>query len=202
MKYHHGNLKENLIDLAFSECEQIGWENISLRNLSKKLNVSQTAPYRHFETKEDLLAEVAAKGFIKLKEGMDKGSDFLETGNAYINFALDFPNTYDLMLGTHLGHFGNYPNLAKAANSTFSDLTLDLKQHMLDLGNEDLSDKNVGEKAISIWALMHGMVGILRKTLVVEEGHGDIGDGIVIAKRIKDDLESFLAKTVDNILSN
>ncbi len=59
-----------------------------------------------------------------------------------------------------------------------------------------------GEKAISIWALMHGMVGILRKTLVVEEGHGDIGDGIVIAKRIKDDLESFLAKTVDNILSN
>jgi hypothetical protein len=49
---------------------------------------------------------------------------------------------------------------------------------------------------------MHGMVGILRKTLVVEEGHGDIGDGITIAKRIKDDLESFLAKTVNNILSN
>ena len=35
------------------------------------------------------------------------------------------------MLGTHLGHYGNYPNLAKAANSTFSDLTLDLKQHKL-----------------------------------------------------------------------
>ena len=66
MKYHHGNLKENLIQQAVLACEESGWENISLRNLAKQLNVSQTAPYRHFETKEDLLAEVAAKGFEKM----------------------------------------------------------------------------------------------------------------------------------------
>ena len=54
MKYHHGNLKENLIQQAVLACEESGWENISLRNLAKQLNVSQTAPYRHFETKEDL----------------------------------------------------------------------------------------------------------------------------------------------------
>ena len=52
MKYHHGNLKENLIQQAVLACEESGWENISLRNLAKQLNVSQTAPYRHFETKE------------------------------------------------------------------------------------------------------------------------------------------------------
>ena len=71
MKYHHGNLKENLIQQAVMACEESGWENISLRNLAKQLNVSQTAPYRHFETKEDLLAEVAAKGFEKMNDDMN-----------------------------------------------------------------------------------------------------------------------------------
>ena len=70
MKYHHGNLKENLIEQACIACEDSGWENISLRSLAKSLNVSQTAPYRHFETKEELLAEVAAMGFMRLSDSL------------------------------------------------------------------------------------------------------------------------------------
>ena len=55
MKYHHGNLREELIRCASNLCHQYGYEKLSLRSIAKEANVSQTAPYRHFETKVSLL---------------------------------------------------------------------------------------------------------------------------------------------------
>ena len=52
--YHHGNLKQELIDCACKMCERDGYTKLSIRSLAKESNVSQTAPYRHFKTKEDL----------------------------------------------------------------------------------------------------------------------------------------------------
>ena len=52
MKYHHGNLRSELIRCACTLCEEHGHDKISLRGIAKEANVSQTAPYRHFETKE------------------------------------------------------------------------------------------------------------------------------------------------------
>lgn len=121
MKYHHGNLKENLIQQAVLACEESGWENISLRNLAKQLNVSQTAPYRHFETKEDLLAEVAAKGFEKMNADMDKTTNFLANGLAYFDFALKYQNTYDLMFGNSLGEFYPIPCTFRSSSLCFHD---------------------------------------------------------------------------------
>ena len=68
MKYHHGNLKEELISSACIVCEADGHDRMSLRSIAKEAKVSQTAPYRHFKTKESLLAEVSTRGFIELKE--------------------------------------------------------------------------------------------------------------------------------------
>ena len=64
--YHHGNLKQELIDCACKMCERDGYTKLSIRSLAKESNVSQTAPYRHFKTKEDLYAEIAKEGFNKL----------------------------------------------------------------------------------------------------------------------------------------
>ena len=66
MKYHHGNLKEELILSACIICEADGHDRMSLRSIAKEAKVSQTAPYRHFKTKESLLAEVSTRGFIEL----------------------------------------------------------------------------------------------------------------------------------------
>ena len=51
MKYHHGNLKEELILSACAICEADGHDHMSLRSIAKEARVSQTAPYRHFKTK-------------------------------------------------------------------------------------------------------------------------------------------------------
>ena len=50
--YHHGNLKKELLTCALKMCERDGYTKLSIRSLAKESNVSQTAPYRHFKTKE------------------------------------------------------------------------------------------------------------------------------------------------------
>ena len=106
MKYHHGNLKEELISSACIVCEADGHDRMSLRSIAKEAKVSQTAPYRHFKTKESLLAEVSSRGFMELKgilqnanakKTLSTRDKFLEMGQAYIEFGLSKRNTYDLM---------------------------------------------------------------------------------------------------------
>ena len=50
-RYHHGNLREALLDTAIEQLQKVGVENLSLRALARAVGVSQTAPYRHFEDK-------------------------------------------------------------------------------------------------------------------------------------------------------
>ena len=90
--YHHGNLKKELIKCACVMCERDGYTKLSIRSLAKESGVSQTAPYRHFETKEALYASVAQDGFNKLSKAIhvdvDKkvtaqlNSDVISTDNA------------------------------------------------------------------------------------------------------------------------
>ena len=201
MKYHHGNLKENLIQQAVMACEESGWENISLRNLAKQLNVSQTAPYRHFETKEDLLAEVAAKGFEKMNADMNKTSNFLASGLAYCDFALKYQNTYDLMTGNSLGSFTQYPALLDQAQSAFVTLENNLEAHLLNLGHSDLPKEIIEEKALSVWAFMHGIVGILRKTETASEDAPASEGPMKIMNNLSKNWDEFIEKSIKNILS-
>ena len=201
MKYHHGNLKENLIQQAVLACEESGWENISLRNLAKQLNVSQTAPYRHFETKEDLLAEVAAKGFEKMNADMNKTSNFLASGLAYCDFALKYQNTYDLMTGNSLGSFTQYPALLDQAQSAFITLENNLEAHLINLGHSDLPKEIIEEKALSVWAFMHGIVGILRKTETASEDAPASEGPMKIMNNLSKNWDEFIEKSIKNILS-
>ena len=201
MKYHHGNLKENLIQQAVMACEESGWENISLRNLAKQLNVSQTAPYRHFETKEDLLAEVATKGFEKMNADMNKTSNFLASGLAYCDFALKYQNTYDLMTGNFLGSFTQYPALLDQAQSAFITLENNLEAHLINLGHSDLPKDIIEEKALSVWAFMHGIVGILRKTETASEDAPASEGPMKIMNNLSKNWAEFIEKSIKNILS-
>ena len=71
MTYHRENLKQKLIDEAYKAIKKDGVETISLRKLAKKAKVSQTAPYRHFQSKDHLIIEVCLKGLSNLREKID-----------------------------------------------------------------------------------------------------------------------------------
>jgi AcrR family transcriptional regulator len=202
--YHHGNLKEELIACACRLCERDGYTKLSIRSLAKESGVSQTAPYRHFETKEALYASVATNGFKKLskacyidtKKNVSK-KQLVEIGCRYIKFGLENANTYDLMFGTAVGNFADYSELLEAANKTYDNMRSSFSK----LAND--SDDIIAFKCLTLWSMVHGLVGIIRKVHVVgddlkEPNHGPISSARIVA----DNLEQHLDKVLSGLIQN
>ncbi len=198
MKYHHGNLKEELISSACIVCEADGHDRMSLRSIAKEAKVSQTAPYRHFKTKESLLAEVSTRGFTELKEILQNANAkktlstrdrFLEMGQTYIEFGLSKRNTYDLMHSPVIDKT-QFPELLNIAVGTFEELVCVLAEL-----NPDISAKDLDIKCIHHWALVHGLVGLLRnETLDASEIDTKAGNAMGL---VKSDLRSFLISALE-----
>ena len=202
--YHHGNLKEELIACACRLCERDGYTKLSIRSLAKESGVSQTAPYRHFETKEALYASVATNGFKKLskachidtKKNVSK-KQLVEIGCRYIEFGLENANTYDLMFGTAVGNFTDYPELLEAANKTYDNMRSSFSK----LAND--SDDIIAFKCLTLWSMVHGLVGIIRKVHVIGDDlehniHGPMSAGRMVA----DNLEQHLDKVLSGLIQN
>ena len=197
MKYHHGNLKEELISSACIICEANGHDHMSLRSIAKEANVSQTAPYRHFETKESLLAEVSKRGFEDLTDRMklaiSKGNiksandKFLEMGLAYLEFGLEKRKTYDLMHSPIIDKV-QFPELLNAAQGAFDELVQILKELY-----PGISEDALGKKCIKFWAMMHGLVGLLDMKIDPDVG-SNAGDAMSI---VKEDFRSFLVESLE-----
>ena len=205
--YHHGNLKEELIACACRLCERDGYTKLSIRSLAKESGVSQTAPYRHFETKEALYASVATNGFKKLskachidtKKNVTK-KQLVEIGCRYIEFGLENANTYDLMFGTAVGNFADYPELLEAANKTYDNMRSSFSK----LAND--SEDIIAFKCLTLWSMVHGLVGIIRKVHVIgddleEHIHGPIPAGRMVADNLEQHLDKVLSGLIENEVS-
>jgi len=202
--YHHGNLKEELIACACRLCERDGYTKLSIRSLAKESGVSQTAPYRHFETKEALYASVATNGFKKLSEACYIDAEkkvtkkqLVDKGCRYIEFGLENANTYDLMFGTAVGNFADYPELLEAANKTYDNMRSSFSKLAKD------SDDIIAFKCLTLWSMVHGLVGIIRKVHVIGDDlehniHGPMSAGRMVA----DNLEQHLDKVLSGLIQN
>ncbi len=97
--YHHRDLKQTLLDAAVTLIAEVGPQAFTLREVARRAGVSHNAPYRHFTDKDDLLAAVAAQGFARLTESMQKSmrkgrtaAELLRlAGRGYVQFALHWP---------------------------------------------------------------------------------------------------------------
>jgi AcrR family transcriptional regulator len=175
-----------------------------MRSIAKESGVSQTAPYRHFDTKESLYACVAMEGFKKLSAATNidiskkvTKDNMVKTAVNYINFGLDNANTYDLMFGTAVGDFSNYPDLLNCANATYENMKLSFSKL------SDDPDEIIAYKCITLWSMLHGLVGILRKVAVVDELDTEQNHGpIKSASLIGDNLDMHLDKVLTGIIQN
>ena len=126
--YHHGNLRETLLDAAAQALEAGGAGSLTLRELSRELGVSHTAPRRHFADKQALLDALAQRGFERLgvitaRAAKDRGEDFsarlTRLARAYIGFALKQPALFGLMFEAK--HRADAPPaLLEASEQTFA----------------------------------------------------------------------------------
>ena len=94
--YHHVNLRKTLLDAAVALIGEVGPRAFTLREVARRAGVSHNAPYRHFVSKDELLATVAAEGFERLtavmRKAMAPGRSPLQRlelcGCGYVEFAL------------------------------------------------------------------------------------------------------------------
>lgn len=164
--YHHGDLPRALLEQALIHLRRVGPDQLSLRALARDVGVSQTAPYRHFADKMELLAALAALGFDRLWTATsqaaagqtDAREALLASGLAYVHFARENPELYKLMFGPVLGVPGQYPQLRAAGGRAFQ-VIVDIVEQGMREGRFKAVDRLL--VANTAWALVHGLASLL-----------------------------------------
>ncbi|MEM1055940.1 MAG: TetR-like C-terminal domain-containing protein [Bacteroidota bacterium] len=164
--YHHGDLRRALLGAAAEALATEGAAALTLRGLAARVGVSRSAPYRHFETKEALLAAVAAEGFERLATAVQTArqnvatSDetFVALAKAYVAFARAHPSHYRLMYGREALSRQDHPALQDAADGLYDALTAAITEA------QAAGLVRSGEVAPLVgiaWALVHGLAMLL-----------------------------------------
>jgi len=165
--YHHGDLRQTLLDAAVEHIAREGTEGLSLRALAREVGVSATAPYRHFETRQTLLAAIAAEGFRELGARMVVENErldsepaivFFEMGMIYVDYARHHGVKYHLMFGDVIGDFSDHAELFEAAQASYQHFEETL-QAGIDAGV--LLQIPVRELGAAVWSMVHGVAGML-----------------------------------------
>jgi AcrR family transcriptional regulator len=153
--YHHGDLRAALVTAAADLVSREGATAVSLREVARLVGVSHNAPYRHFPTRQALLAAVAAHGFEMLFDEMEESTQVADPtehiqaiGCAYVGFALRHRGIYQLMFGGEIRK-SEHPELQAIAERAFDSL----QQHVLAL-NPNLHARLA---TVTVWSLVHGI---------------------------------------------
>lgn len=167
--YHHGNLRQALIDAALELIEARGPMGFTLSEAAKQAGVTPAAVYRHFSGREDLIAEAARQGYEIFADLMEyayqsgQGSAltaFEATGRAYLAFARKYPGHYIAMFesGISVNRSPELASVANRANGVLEKAASDLSQHIP-------ADKRPPASMFSahIWALSHGVVELFAR---------------------------------------
>ena len=157
--YHHGNLRESLLEAADTVLAREGALGITLREVAKEAGVSHAAPYHHFASLDEMLAAVAERGFVRLRETMatraqakDSGERLLQIADIYVNCARANPAQFRLMFGPLLARKREFPPLQVAAESAFGFVHAAACAHDAKAGSE---------LALVCWSFTHGLSNLL-----------------------------------------
>tara|TARA_B100000965_G_scaffold154237_1_gene128289 strand:- start:182 stop:781 length:600 start_codon:yes stop_codon:yes gene_type:complete len=189
-KYHHGNLRDEILRAAYNFVLVNGYAAMSLRGIADECNVSATAIYRHYKTKEHLLADVVAKGFIEFNTFVEGGedADIFEKCDNYLEFAFDNKNIYDLLFSQSVVEFLKFPNILEVADNAFQTLLESVKDH-----DKSLNDLSASNKAVHIWSFLHGITSISKKMdVALALPDSEMPIPVRSIKRARDNLRQFI----------
>jgi len=157
--YHHGDLRRQLIAVGEAVLEERGMAALSLREVARRLEVSHNAPFKHFASREALLAAMAEQGFDDLAAALAEATrketlpaSIVSRGLTYVTFALERPAVFRLMFGGELDRAA-FPQLAARAEASLGGVTA----HIAEAFGPDA----VGDATLSAWAFVHGLAHLL-----------------------------------------
>jgi len=167
--YHHGNLREALVDAALELIGSKGAAGFTFAEAARTAGVSPAAPYRHFRDRDALMADVAQRGFEKLADRLAKAWDtgrpnplaaLHNLGRAYLAFANDEPALYTAMYEAGLPPDLN-PELAVAGDKALAVLRDACETLCATLPPDKRPP--VTMVSLHIWALAHGMASLFSR---------------------------------------
>lgn len=173
--YHHGDLRDALLDEGLRLIQEKGVHGLTLRELGSRLNVSRSAPYRHFADKDALLSAICQAGFERFANALAEARDGAEPGFAarlramglaYVRFAAENRAHFEAMFGS--GFVGENPEQWKAAESARSfHILVDVVREGQQSGDVRPGDPVL--LASFIWSAVHG-ISVLRIFVGFEPG--------------------------------
>ena len=165
--YHHGNLREALVEAALALIAEKGPAGFTIAEAARLAGVSPGAPYRHFRDAEALMAEVALRGFERFAAALaarpgtaavpDALSAFEALGRAYLAFARDEPAYYAAMFETRIA-FDSHPGLLAASDRAFAILREGAERLTAGLPPGQRPPSLM--VALHVWALSHGIASL------------------------------------------
>ena len=171
--YHHGNLREALIRAALALIAEKGPAGFTFADAARWAGVSPAAPYRHFRDRDELLADVARRGFEQFAAALEAAWDggrpdpmtaFERTGRAYLAFARTEPSYYSAMFEAGVPLEAS-PELTAAGDRAFA---------VIRAASERLIEQMPAGRrppalmmALHIWSMSHGIASLF--------GRGDAG---------------------------
>ena len=163
--YHHGRLKDALIEAARSLVTERGPAGFTLAEAAKLVGVTAAAPYRHFSDRQALMSELALRGFElfdqRLAAAWDRGRPdplraLRRMGAAYLAFARDEPGLYSAM-------FANVGALSVPASGAAATKALDGLRQAAEavLRARGAPEREARSLALEIWSLSHGVAMLM-----------------------------------------
>jgi len=156
-RYHHGNLRAQVLATAADIVAAEGAERLSLRDLARRAGVSHAAPAHHFGDRRGLFTALAADGFSGLADALHpsvRAGEFAQTAVAYVRFATTHPGHFSVMFRTSLLDLDDAA--LRAARERAGAL--------LGRGLDTVSDERIlvdrADAGRTAWAVVHGIAGL------------------------------------------
>lgn len=184
-------LKQALVEQAFSVIEERGVEHLSLREVARRLGVSHQAPYKHFRSRDHILAAVVERCFADFAQHLssrhscdDPYDDLHQMGLAYLEFARRYPLQYRLMFNTALPDGAAHPEMLAQAQFAFSILYDKLCTMTLKDPGHPVPDP-VKHDAIYIWSALHGLASLMQSDVTSTLGLSSDDKAVAVARLMR-----------------
>jgi len=186
-KYHHGDVRNVLLQKAENILIDEGPTGLSLRRLARLTGVSEAAPYRHFDGKDGILAAVAISAFERFAEKLEDVAARIDThedrimalGAAYVGFAIEHPQHFRLIFGRERPPLDQYPELRDAADNAFDVLqravtSVDRKAEMT------LTEAATAyNRALAAWSRAHGIAMLVIDGMIAPPADIELDDFVL-----------------------
>ena len=161
-QYHHGDLRQALLETAGRLVERDGLPALTLRAIARELGVTHMAAYHHYRDRRDLLAALATRGYERLGEALakrtagmpDPRAALKEVGVGYVAFAVTHPGYFRAMFSMELEEVRHEEPLKSAAATAYAVFADALRAAAA-------AEADVEVAATAAWALVHGLSVLL-----------------------------------------